>query len=187
MHGWTFWISLWQDWLAANWTLIWVTGFSSVDLRSDGFLLRALQGGRAIGGRRVRRGGNSCGWVTAHTTLRDIKSMLEMFSELQINVWVWANSLTCVSISCGMVWRLIQGWTSASSSLCSLLNHGWRGWSTLSFSLSSANTSFWSLEKQKHYANQEKFSVFCFNHLLNLLLFVKPAMTTTLRSEESER
>lgn len=55
------------------------------------------------------------------------------------------SSGTCVSISCGMVCCWIQGWTSASSSLCSWLNQGWRGWSTLSFSLSSANTSLWSL------------------------------------------
>lgn len=57
--------------------------------------------------------------------------------------------VTCVSISCGMVCCLIQGWTSASSSLCSCVNQGWRGWSTRSFSRSSANTSLWSLSNQE--------------------------------------
>lgn len=55
------------------------------------------------------------------------------------------GACTCVLISSGMVFCWIQEWTSASSSLCSWVNQGWRGWSTRSFSLSSANTSFWSL------------------------------------------
>lgn len=63
-------------------------------------------------------------------------------------VTVWRCS-TCVSISCGMLCCWIHGWTSASSSLCSWVNQGWRGCSTRSFSLSSANTSVWSLEVQE--------------------------------------
>lgn len=55
---------------------------------------------------------------------------------------------TCVLISSGIVFCWIQEWTSASSSLCSWVNQGWRGWSTRSFSLSSANTSVWSLHRQ---------------------------------------
>lgn len=56
---------------------------------------------------------------------------------------------TCILISWGMVRCCIQGWTSASSSFCSWLNQGWRGWSTRSFSLSSAKTRLWSLWRQK--------------------------------------
>lgn len=56
---------------------------------------------------------------------------------------------TCVSISCGIVCCWIQGWTSASSSLCSWLNQGWRCWSTRSFSLSSVKTSPLSLEERQ--------------------------------------
>lgn len=55
---------------------------------------------------------------------------------------------TFVLISSGIVLCWIQEWTSASSCLCSWLNQGWSGWSTRSFSRSSANTSFWSLDRQ---------------------------------------
>lgn len=61
---------------------------------------------------------------------------------------VFVLMCTCVLISSGIVFCWIQEWTSASSSLCSWVNQGWRGWSTRSFSLSSANTSFWSLDRQ---------------------------------------
>lgn len=56
-------------------------------------------------------------------------------------------SQPCVSISWGMEQCWIQGWTSASSSLCSWVNQGCSGCSRCSFSLSSASTSDCSLRR----------------------------------------
>lgn len=130
----------------------WFQSFSSVHHRSNGVLLSALQRTWAVRSRRERRVDIPCNCAAAHATLWDKNTLESVLVSITINtfkhcVCVRLEILTCVLISCGIVCCLIQGWTPASSSLCSWLNQGWRGWRARSFSLSSANTSFWSLEK----------------------------------------
>lgn len=119
---------------------------SSYNIGSNSFLLRDLLRRRAVGSSGERRAGGSHSRPTAFTTLRDKKWCLLDWNQCSgepDNKRV----CTCVLISSGMVFCWIQEWTSASSSLCSWVNQGWRGWSTRRVSLSFAKTSFWSLDQ----------------------------------------
>lgn len=149
---------MWQElggsrhgWFCCGWggRFFWLRSVSGVDNRSNGVLLRAVQRTRAVRGGGKGRVGGPRHCAATHTTLKDTK-VLVTWTQVSTKWWICTISVwvfpTCVSISGGIVCCWIQGWTSASSSLCFWVNQGWRGWSTRSFSLSSDNTSFWSLE-----------------------------------------
>ena len=136
-----------------RWVVIsWNRCQSSFDIGSESLLLGELRRRRAVGGRREWRAGASC-YPTALTTLEDRKWF---YTALIVKGSQTINVCTSVLISSGIVFCWIQEWTSASSSLCSWVNQGWRGWSTRSFSLSSANTSFWSLDRRQRTSQKKK-------------------------------
>lgn len=117
---------------------------SSYNVGSNSFLLRDLLRRWAVWSSGEQGAGGSYSRPTAFTTLRDTKWCLLYWN--QCSGEPDKHVCTCVLISSGMVFCWTQEWTSASSSLCSWLNQGWRGWSTWSLSLSFANTSLWSLD-----------------------------------------